>query len=80
MIELPPALQAIGEGRADGSDLTVTFTSASARPASVRWTSCSNVHRPVSEDAPAEIVDHIVLPLIAHHHRDSGIDPGNPLR
>ncbi|MEV1174986.1 TetR/AcrR family transcriptional regulator [Nonomuraea sp. NPDC049784] len=101
MTELAPILQAIGDGRADDSDLTGYLhdrvSQAGKRemdamleravlrseldearlPARVATLPFALVaaetllnQRPLSEDALAEIVDQIVLPLIAHHGRD----------
>lgn len=100
MIELSPILQAIGDGRADGSDLTdylhervsqagkremdilleravlrgeIDQVRIPARAAMAPFTLVAVEtllhHRPLPEDALAEIVDHIVLPLITHHNR-----------
>ena len=101
MIELVPVLQAIGDGRADDSDLTdylrervgqggtremdalleravqrgeVNHVRTPARVAAAPFTLVAAEtllnHRPLSEAALAEIVDQIVLPLIASHDGD----------
>ncbi|MEV4108088.1 TetR-like C-terminal domain-containing protein [Nonomuraea sp. NPDC049695] len=98
MIELAPIIQAIGDGRADDSDLTdylhervsqagmgemralleravlrgeLDQARLPARAATLPFTLVAAEtllsQGPLSEDALAEIVDQIVVPLIVHH-------------
>ncbi|MGV9382000.1 TetR/AcrR family transcriptional regulator [Nonomuraea sp. NPDC003707] len=98
MVELAPLLQAIGDGRADDSDLTdyldervgragedemnalldraaqrgeLARARLPVRVATMPFTLVATEtllrRRPLSEDALAEIVDQLVMPLIAHH-------------